>query len=252
LKYTIEGFSQVESIRLGLDVKDLVLLRWIVDFYNTGCMDTHLFQGIPFFWIKYEYVLRELPVLGITSKDVLARRMKDICKSGLLEGRIFEAAGHKTYFRFNKDILRSLLSSTEAQGWLFDPVGGGSDLKVGRISTQKSEGYRPKSRNHVDSSINDSSIKDKKAKFIPPTLDEVKAYCRERKNDVDPEKLFYHYKANGWVQGNQGKPVVDWKACVITWEKPKQFDQGKGRGPAVGSSVPSSEKTDKYLKDITK
>lgn len=61
--------------------------------------------------------------------------------------------------------------------------------------------------------------KDKKRKrFTPPTLEEVKAYCTERKNHVDAERFLDYYTANGWVQG-KGKPVKDWKACVRTWER---------------------------------
>ena len=54
--------------------------------------------------------------------------------------------------------------------------------------------------------------------FCPPTLEEVKMYCEERQNDVDAERFFDYYSANGWVQG-KGTPIKDWKACVRTWEK---------------------------------
>lgn len=59
----------------------------------------------------------------------------------------------------------------------------------------------------------------KKEGFSPPTLDEVRAYCLERQNGIDPEAFFAHYEANGWVQGKTCKPIVNWKACVITWER---------------------------------
>ena len=55
-------------------------------------------------------------------------------------------------------------------------------------------------------------------RFIPPTVDEIKAYCTERKNAVDAERFFDFYSANGWKQG-KGKPIVDWKAAVRTWER---------------------------------
>ena len=70
-------------------------------------------------------------------------------------------------------------------------------------------------------------------RFIPPTVDEIKAYCTERKNAVDAERFFDFYSANGWKQG-KGKPIVDWKAAVRTWERqsnagqdessPRQYD----------------------------
>ena len=70
-------------------------------------------------------------------------------------------------------------------------------------------------------------------KFAPPTLDEVAAYCSERRNSVSPSAFIDFYTANGWVQG-RGKPIRDWKAAVRTWErrdkenpKPKQTRSAK-------------------------
>lgn len=57
-----------------------------------------------------------------------------------------------------------------------------------------------------------------RSRFVPPTIDEIKAYCLERKNTVDAERFFDFYSANGWVQG-RGKPIRDWKAAVRTWER---------------------------------
>ena len=63
-------------------------------------------------------------------------------------------------------------------------------------------------------------------RFIPPTVDEIKAYCTERKNAVDAERFFDFYSANGWKQG-KGKPIVDWKAAVRTWERQSNAGQDK-------------------------
>ena len=52
---------------------------------------------------------------------------------------------------------------------------------------------------------------------IRPSLDDVIAYCRERRNGVDPQKWFDYYSANGWKVGKN--PMKDWKACVRTWER---------------------------------
>ena len=62
--------------------------------------------------------------------------------------------------------------------------------------------------------------------FVKPTHEEVKAYCAERKNNVDPDKFIDFYESKGWLIGKN--PMKDWKACVRTWEKggnspPKSF-----------------------------
>lgn len=50
-----------------------------------------------------------------------------------------------------------------------------------------------------------------------PLLDDVKNYCKERSNGVDPERWFNFYSAKGWMIGKN--PMKDWKAAVRTWEK---------------------------------
>ena len=50
-----------------------------------------------------------------------------------------------------------------------------------------------------------------------PTIDEVRAYCQERRNHVDPEAFIDFYQSKGWKVGKS--PMVDWKAAVRTWER---------------------------------
>lgn len=57
----------------------------------------------------------------------------------------------------------------------------------------------------------------KRTHFIPPTLEEVKSYCEERKNSVDYQRFIDYYTANGWKVGKN--PMKDWKATVRTWER---------------------------------
>jgi hypothetical protein len=57
----------------------------------------------------------------------------------------------------------------------------------------------------------------KRAAFVQPTIEEVQAYCQERKSSVDPEAWHAYYSANGWRVGRN--PMRDWQAAVRTWEK---------------------------------
>lgn len=59
--------------------------------------------------------------------------------------------------------------------------------------------------------------REKRKRFTPPTVEEVRAYCQERNNGIDPEAFVDFYTANGWTQG-RGKPIKDWRAAVRTWE----------------------------------
>lgn len=73
---------------------------------------------------------------------------------------------------------------------------------------------------------NDNDIKDKKENikrksiFVRPSVEEVRAYCNERNNSVDPQTFVDFYAAKGWKVGSAS--MKDWKACVRTWEKREQ------------------------------
>ena len=53
--------------------------------------------------------------------------------------------------------------------------------------------------------------------FVPPTLEEVTAFCQERGNGINPQHFIDYYAARGW-ELKPGQKVKDWKACVRTWE----------------------------------
>jgi len=52
---------------------------------------------------------------------------------------------------------------------------------------------------------------------IPPLLDDVKDYCNERKNGVDPNVWYDFYSSKNWMVGKN--KMTDWKAAVRTWER---------------------------------
>lgn len=55
------------------------------------------------------------------------------------------------------------------------------------------------------------------ANFSPPDIQDVKAYCIERKNNVDPERFIDFYEAKGWMVGKN--KMKDWRAAVRNWER---------------------------------
>lgn len=54
-------------------------------------------------------------------------------------------------------------------------------------------------------------------RFIPPTLDEVKAYVQEKGFHFDPEAFYAFYASKGWKVGNT--PMKSWRMACVTWEK---------------------------------
>jgi Mg-chelatase subunit ChlI len=53
--------------------------------------------------------------------------------------------------------------------------------------------------------------------FVKPTVEEVREYCLERKNNVDPERFVDFYESKDWFVGKN--KMKDWRAAVRTWER---------------------------------
>lgn len=73
-------------------------------------------------------------------------------------------------------------------------------------------------------SVSGQAAHTKTQNFVKPTLEEVKAYCAERKNKVNAERFIDFYTSKGWKVGRE--PMKDWKACVRTWERDSNESNG--------------------------
>lgn len=98
---------------------------------------------------------------------------------------------------------------------------------------KNSEGTAKEQRRNTNKNIRNKE--DKKYIFVPPSLEEVTEYCRERKNGIDPQKFIDYYTANGWMRGKT--KIKDWRACIRTWEgnnkvKPLQQPQSRPQNAA--------------------
>lgn len=95
--------------------------------------------------------------------------------------------------------------------------------------------------------------KPKVKRFVKPTIEEIKAYCQERNNNIDAEYFYDKYEGQGWKVGKN--PMKDWKAVVRTWEKndfhKQQQPQKKNWSNYTGEgSFLKDAKDDPFLAEI--
>lgn len=60
-------------------------------------------------------------------------------------------------------------------------------------------------------------------KFIKPTIEEIRAYCQERKNHVNPNRFYDFYESKDWYVGKN--KMKNWKAAIRTWEQSTKSEQ---------------------------
>lgn len=138
--------------------------------------------------------------------------------------------------RYHQSIYRELLVKLEdgnpmATTW--QPTGNQSatQVSIGEVSigeTSQGEGTK--------AALPPTPTLERRKRFVPPTLDEVTAYVRERGSKVDPQGFIDFYAAKGWLVGKS--PMKDWKAACRNaeswerWSKPQPTDRNRLRTDA--------------------
>ena len=198
--------------RLGLSGTDLLVYAIIYGFSQDG---ESVFYGSRSYlteWTK-------------TSLSSVKRSLKTLLVMGLIE-QVYHSVDNRdvhyrafAYPRVNLNLARVNLNQASVQN---EPTLG-SERTNPRVKMTQAYNDDNKADNIADN-IADKREKivvcddtTSKTKFQKPSIEEVKAYVKEKGFNMDPEKFFDHYESNGWKVGKN--PMKDWKAAVRNWEK---------------------------------
>ena len=84
MKYTMLVFSQQIAADYGLDLNDLAILRWFVDFKESGNMRSMEIDGDVYYWVFYEKISEELFIIKL-QKSAIYKRLKKMCDCDILK-----------------------------------------------------------------------------------------------------------------------------------------------------------------------
>ena len=164
MKYTIHGFSQQKAIELGLDDRDLMILRWFVDYKDTGKMVKKILDNDMYYWIKYEGIQEAFPIIN-WKKDTIYRRLKAMASKGVLKHKTVKEFGTYSFYAIGPNYLGLTDTKHEMS------VGNKSDRsdsnprvteinpRVTEINPKETEINPEHNINLLNSSIKNSSIK---------------------------------------------------------------------------------------------
>lgn len=116
MKYTLEGFSQEAALNMRttvtdngrtktikLDLIDLTILRWIVDFYPS--MKKTIIEGVEYAWLDYKSFVEDMPLLGLSNQSLYKRCMKMV-QLGVLTHKTLRSGGTFSYYGFGPEYQR--------------------------------------------------------------------------------------------------------------------------------------------------
>lgn len=137
----------------------------------------------------------------------------------------------KAQLEYDENNAYRLIEGSESP--LLDAPSTGRGRAVDEPSTQVRLGKVSTGKDRLGEDIEEAAPPTRK-RFTPPTVDEVRAYCQDRQNGVDPQRFVDYYSSNGWMVGRN--KMKDWKAAVRTWEQnskgnPKPQTAAKSSNP---------------------
>lgn len=109
-----------------------------------------------------------------------------------------------------ENIIKEKPNTTDNSSWTDrgrDVDGSSTQVRLGKVSIDKV---------NICGAEAPQTEKPKRT-IIPPKLEWIQEYCRERGNGVDPEKFFDFYESKGWMVGKN--KMKDWQSSVRTWER---------------------------------
>ncbi len=126
-----------------------------------------------------------------------------------------KSTGYLTCEATNKYTIISLLKYEEIQG-----LYGDTNKQTNTETSNQVTGEQQTTNNIVTIRQNKQGEKvacAPRTRFTPPTVEEVAAYCKERRNHVDAQRFVDYYESNGWKVGKN--PMKSWQAAVRRWAR---------------------------------
>lgn len=176
MKYNISGFDQTAMIELGLNADDLNILRWFIDFKDSGKMLKEYFieENCFYYWINYNGLIEAFPYLFVncnteeTKKKKLQRLLNGNISKILKKKLIKNKKGTYTFFALNEINYQKLLRvkhescEEEYNAGAEIPTGTNNSGANDTTGTNHSGAHWNESFHPKDSSINNSSINNNK------------------------------------------------------------------------------------------
>lgn len=81
----IEGINKKRMEEEGLDLKDIILLRYIVDFIDSKIPAKKMVDGKDYYWIRTRTIIEDNKILNITQVNSMRKRIRILIDKGYLE-----------------------------------------------------------------------------------------------------------------------------------------------------------------------
>ena len=90
---------------IKIDLVDWAIINWIKDFHNEPKVKKEKIDGKIFFWLAYNKLKEDLPLLNVNSKKWIANRLQKLIDLWLLEKHLNKDEWNLTYFYYTQEFF---------------------------------------------------------------------------------------------------------------------------------------------------
>ncbi|GLC32890.1 conserved phage C-terminal domain-containing protein [Clostridium omnivorum] len=210
MKFTIYGFSQKKLVEMGMNNDDALILRYFIDFKDSGAMIKEYMDDDMYYWVNYESLKNELPVLNI-SKDRIYRRLKYLVSINVLKHKTKKNGGTFSFYAVGDNYKTLIIDTSEiTDGTVKTPEGYGKNTEEGTVKIPEGYGKNTgtKYSSIKDTSINNSSIKDIYVSVIDYLNQKC---CTSYKSETKKTRQLIKARVNEGFNLEHFKTVIDKK-----------------------------------------
>ena len=161
---------------------------------------------------------RRLTLLADCEKDAAYRARDKLCNAGFLSYRKGKKGSPTTYFLSD----RTTETTTETD-FLSRFLSDKTTETATHIKTKTKTSF-----SSIEEKECGADKPPKRPRFLPPTVEQVAEYVKQRGSRVDPQGFIDFYEAKGWMIGKT--PMRDWKAACRNAERWERWNQSGQKG----------------------
>jgi len=115
--------------------------------------------------------------------------------------------------------------------------------RTSQVQTPPEGNAQANPQGHAQASTTTTPTTATTSRFNPPTEEEVRSYCAEKKYSVDAEAFIAYYTSNGWKIGKSS--MKNWRAALVTWNK-----RNKGTNHGISGNYRGQNRSNFYAEGI--
>lgn len=225
MKYSINiNQKAVKDNNLDLDIIDCAILDFLIGFSVSNKVVKIIYENETYCWFSHSNIQEQLPILDL-KKDTVYRRLKSLCEKGFIRQNPNNQELGRSYYNITELALLLVFSDERATSDKNPKV---SDENPKPSDKNPNDKYIIKEYNETNNTSSKKEegiarpLKKESKRFVPPTLEEVKCFFKEKGYTEESAKTaFEYYDIADW-KDSKGQKVKNWKQKMFSvWMKPE-------------------------------